>query len=194
MIFYHPQALHLNEYPQQKVHDVVTVVGSSLLLGLFAQVVIPLPFTPVPIALQPHVCLLLGALLGSKRGFFAVLLFLMEGAFGLPFFSKGNSGLAYLFGPTGGYLLSYPLIAYLTGFLLERIKNPRPIHALSAMTIGNIVLYIIGATWLSRFIGEKSALVCGVLPFLFGDCLKLLAATKCVQTLSKHLGKGKIRP
>src|ERR1700674_1128563 len=82
------------------------VILSSILIGLFAKVSIPLPFTPVPLATQSGVVLILAVLLGSKRAFAAVLLFLMQGAAGLPVFIKG-AGIAYLIGPTGGYLIGY---------------------------------------------------------------------------------------
>src|SRR4051794_9625883 len=97
------------------------VIAFSLLTALSAQVVIPLPFTPVPITGVTFGVLLTGALLGSRLGAITMIVYLLEGASGLPFFRSGNSGLHYLLlTPTAGYLLSYPAAAFLTGLLAER--------------------------------------------------------------------------
>src|SRR5437764_15210070 len=97
------------------------VVAFSLLTALAAQVAVPLPFTPVPITLQTFMVLLTGALLGRRLGALAMLAYLFEGACGLPFFAFGHSGVWYLLAaPTSGYLLSYPLAAFATGWLAER--------------------------------------------------------------------------
>src|SRR2546423_15708026 len=107
--------------PMDWARGVALVVAFSLLTALAAQVAVPLPFTPVPITLQTFAVLLTGALLGSRLGALALVVYLCEGACGLPFFSLGRGGLAHLlFAPTSGYLLSYPLAAFLTGWLAKR--------------------------------------------------------------------------
>ena len=101
--------------------QVALVVGASLFVALCARITVPLPFTPVPLTVQDFGVLLVGMLLGSKRGFAALLLYLAEGAIGLPVFNPiGPGGLAQLMGTTGGFLLAYPLVAGLTGFFMER--------------------------------------------------------------------------
>ena len=115
-------AIHL---PQERTAEwakqIAIVVGASLFVALCARVTIPLPFTPVPLTLQNAGVILVGLLLGSRRGFAALALYLCEGAAGLPVFNPtGLGGIAQLFGPTGGFLMAYPLVAGLAGYLMER--------------------------------------------------------------------------
>src|SRR5215210_6861604 len=101
--------------PLDRTRSLALVVAFSLLMALSAQFVIPLPWTPVPITGQTFVVLLAGALLGSRLGALAMIAYLLEGASGLPFFAAGSGGMAYLFAsPTTGYLLSYPVAAFVT--------------------------------------------------------------------------------
>ena len=107
--------------PVDWVRGLALVVAFSLLTALAAQVAVPLPFTPVPVTLQTFAVLLTGALLGARLGALAMIAYLLEGACGLPFFSLGRGGVLHLlFAPTAGYLLAYPLAAYVTGWLAER--------------------------------------------------------------------------
>jgi biotin transport system substrate-specific component len=97
------------------------VVGASLFVALCARITIPLPFTPVPLTVQNFGVLLVGLLLGSRRGFAALMLYLAEGIAGLPVFSPvGFGGIAQLLGPTGGFLIAYPFVAFLAGYIFER--------------------------------------------------------------------------
>lgn len=96
---------------RSKSRDFVLILGSSLLMGLFAKIQIPLSFTPVPIALQDTIAIFLGILLGPRRGTLAVLAFLAQGALGFPVFAGGVGGIMKFIGPTGGYLIGYPLAA-----------------------------------------------------------------------------------
>jgi len=108
-------------FASEGVRQVALVVGGSLLVALCARITIPLPFTPVPLTVQNFGVLLVGLLLGSRRGFAALALYLAEGAMGMPVFSPiGPGGVAQLFGPTGGFLLAYPLVAGLAGYVMER--------------------------------------------------------------------------
>ncbi len=162
------------------VKNAMLVLGSSIVLGLFANVAIPLPFTPVPIATQPSIVLLLGVLLGSKRAPLAVMSFLLQGACGLPVFACGQSGLAVLAGPRGGYLFGYVVAAYVVGKLIE--SRPKTLlNAFGSMAIGNAVLFACGAAWLSTFVGAEKALLLGVVPFLLGDLFKLVVSLKLLQ-------------
>ncbi len=159
------------------VREALLVIGASILISLFARIAIPLPFTPVPLAVQMNVCLALALLLGSKRAAAAVFLFLVQGACGLPVFAKG-AGLAYIFGPTGGYLLGYLAGAYLTGYLWEKAKAKTASRAFLAMAAGNLIVYALGVAHLSQFIGFGKALLLGVAPFLIGDALKLIFSVR----------------
>lgn len=163
--------------------EAAVILGASIIISLFASIAIPLPFTPVPIATQPHVILLLSCFLGSKRAALAVLTFLFQGAIGLPVFAGGKAGLLVLAGPTGGYLLGYVAAAFATGFLMERIVSRTPLKAFIAMSIGNLIIYFFGISWLSRYLGWHSAFVFGLLPFLIGDALKLMMAARSLKSL-----------
>lgn len=165
------------------LRQIAVILGASIIIALFAPVSIPLPFTPIPIATQAHVILLLSCLLGSKRASLAVMTYLFQGAMGLPVFAGGMGGVAILAGPKGGYLLGYLAAAFVTGYIAERMKNRTASKALLAMAVGNLVVYLFGLPWLSLFVGWQNAFVLGMLPFLVGDALKLVVATKALKTL-----------
>ena len=156
--------------------DALLVTAFSLVTALSAQIAVPLPFSPVPLTGQTFGVSLSGALLGPRLGALAMLLYLAEGGLGLPFFAGGTGGTARLLGPTGGYLLSYPLAAWITGALAVRGWDRRPPTMLAAMLLGSLVIYALGAAFLSRFVGIHHALWMGVLPFLPGDAVKALLA------------------
>lgn len=143
------------------------VLGYSILMGLLARVSLPLPFTPVPLTGQTFGVLLAGVLLGGPLAASAMLLYLAQGAMGLPVFAPtGPGGLAQLLGPTGGYLLSYPLAALVVGALRSRGK---PLAALAA---GEAVIFSFGAAWLWALLRVPPAAVfqAAVWPFLPGKC------------------------
>jgi biotin transport system substrate-specific component len=153
------------------------VVAFSLFVALSAQVAVPLPWTPVPVTLQTFAVLLTGALLGPRLGALALVAYLLEGAAGAPFFAAGRGGAAHLFfAPTAGYLLSYPLAAYVVGLLAERGWDRRFSTAAAAMALGSAVVLAGGWAGLLRFYSPAQAFAAGVLPFLAGDVLKIVLA------------------
>ena len=171
------------------LYDAALVLGASLVIALSAQVAIQLPFSPVPITGQTMAVLLVGALLGSRRGALAVLAYIAEGLAGLPVFAGGAAGLARLFGPTGGYLVGFVAAAFLVGWLAERGWDRRFGTTLAAMTLGNLVIYGVGAVWLAVFVGGLSrAWSLGVLPFLPGDAIKIVLAAVLLPGGWKLLG------
>jgi len=142
---------------------------------LAAQVVIPLPL--VPITGQTFAVLLAGALLGPRLGALAMFAYLIEGASGLPFFAAGGSGVGrLLFSPTSGYLLSYPVAAFVVGLLAGRGWDRRFLTAAAAMGLGALVILLSGWAWLARFTGAAFAWDHGVAPFLIGDAIKIVLA------------------
>ncbi len=154
--------------------DALLVVLFSVFVALTAQIKFELGFTPVPITGQTLGVLVTGALLGSRRGALALALYLVEGAAGLPVFAGGASGFARILGPTGGYLLSYPLAAGVVGFLAERGWDRTIWRAGLAMLVGNLLIYAVGVPWLSFFVGSvQLGLAKGMWPFVVGDALKL---------------------
>src|SRR5437763_2500297 len=163
--------------PLDFVRSFALVVGFSLLIALSAQVVIPLPWTPVPITGQTFAVLLTGALLGPRLGALAMFAYLIEGASGLPFFAAGGSGVGrLLFSSTSGYLLSYPVAAFVVGLLAERGWDRRFLTAAAAMGLGSLVILLSGWAWLARFTGAAFAWDHGVAPFLVGDAIKIVLA------------------
>lgn len=154
------------------------VVGASLFVALCAHITLPLPFTPVPLTVQNFAVLLVGLLLGSRRGFAALALYLAEGAIGLPFFNPtGPGGLAQLLGPTGGYLIAYPAVAFVAGWLWERGSRGFA-RALAASVAGEIVLFAGGVSWLMviAHVPFVQAAAFGLYPFLFAEVIKVMAA------------------
>lgn len=159
------------------LYDAALVLGGSLFIALSAQIAIPLPFSPVPVTGQTLAVLLAGALLGSRRGALAVVAYIAEGLAGLPVFAGGAAGVTRLLGPTGGYLVGFVAAAFLVGLLAERGWDRRFGTTVAAMTLGNVVIYAIGAAWLAVFVGGLAqAWTLGVAPFLLGDVLKIILA------------------
>jgi biotin transport system substrate-specific component len=158
--------------------SVALVVAFSLLTALAAQVSVPLPWTPVPLTGQTFAVLLTGALLGSRLGALAMLAYLAEGAAGLPFFRNGAGGAHYLlFSPTTGYLLAFPLAAFVTGLLAERGWDRRFLTAAAAMFVGSLVILAGGWLWLTLFFRTAwEAFNAGVAPFIVGDLVKIALA------------------
>src|SRR5215212_8644379 len=115
--------------------NMLLVIGASLLIAISAQVAIPLPFTPVPLTLQPLAVIHLGVALGSKRGAAAAALYLLEGFSGLPVFAQGHGGAFWLLSATAGYLYSYPFAAYVAGFVSERGWGSTVVRAISGMLL-----------------------------------------------------------
>lgn len=156
------------------------VLGGTMLAAVCAHIVAPLYFTPVPLSLQPLAVLLLGLLLSPRLAGITMAAYLAEGAMGLPVFAPGTvalSGLAQLFGPTGGYLMAYPAAAVLVSYLWRRAGRGFG-YALLAAAAGDLLILGCGALWLSIWThaSTASALLMAVLPFLPGDALKVAAA------------------
>jgi biotin transporter BioY len=152
------------------------VFAFSLLTALSAQIVIPIG--PVPITGQTFVVLLTGALLGSRLGAMAMIAYLMEGTFGLPFFSGGTGGILHLLGPTGGYLVAFPAAAFITGAFAEHGWDKRFLTAIAAMTIGSVLIILSGWAWfsLSTHTSATVAFVNSVAKFIPGEIIKVLLA------------------
>jgi biotin transport system substrate-specific component len=154
------------------------VVGASLFVAVCARVTVPLlPLTPVPLTLQNFGVLVVALLLGSRRGFAALALYLVEGAFGLPVFNPaGPGGIAQILGPTGGFLMAYPFVAFVAGWIYEH--NPRRFGwaALSGAA-AEIVLFVGGLSWLAALTHSVStAIKFGLYWFVFAEIIKILMA------------------
>ena len=161
----------------EAARQVAIVVGASLFVALCAHITIPLPFTPVPLTVQNFGVLLVGLLLGSRRGFAALALYLAEGAMGMPVFSPvGVGGIAHLLGPTGGFLLAYPLVAWLAGYVMEHGRKSFARAALGGL-LGEVVLFAGGLTWLAVLTHSVAqAFRWGLYWFLFAEIIKVMMA------------------
>lgn len=161
--------------------QILVGLAATAVVAVAAHVAIPLPFTPVPLTLQPLAVLGVGLALGPIAGFVTMLVYLAEGAIGLPVFSPtGPGGLAQLFGPTGGFLLAYPLVAAIAGGGARRLGAGMP-KFLAAFIAGNAamaVLFLCGASWLMHLahLTVYQTWIAGVAPFLPGEIVKVIVA------------------
>lgn len=153
--------------------DILLVAGATAVIAIAAQIAVPVPFTPVPMTLQPLAVLLVGAVLGSARGAAAAALYLLEGMSGLPVFSQGHGGAIWLVGPTAGYLWSYPAAGFIAGWLAEHRGTTTILRSVGSMLLGLAVIYLGGWSWLALMSGPRAAFAMGVAPFLLADAVKI---------------------
>lgn len=166
--------------PDRTARRVLAVAAFALATALAAHVRVPLPFTPIPMTLQTLFVVLAGALLGPRLGAASQLAYLGAGIAGLPVFT-GGAGLAYLLGPTGGYLLAFPVAAFLAGVVSRRVPR-RGIAAPALLFLGllaaSLVILLGGVAWLGIATGDGGgALALGLVPFLLGDLVKVALTT-----------------
>jgi len=171
----HPRPLALAAWPGSLLWQAVLVVAGSAVIALAAQIAVPLPFSPVPVTGQTFAVLLVAASLG-RLGIASVVLYIIEGAIGLPVFAGGAFGLARLVGPTGGYLAGFVLAAVILAWCVDRGFDRRIRTALLAMLAAEVAIYASGVIWLARFPLGVPVLQAGLYPFIPGDLLKLVAA------------------
>jgi len=171
------QTLNAHDRALDGARQVAIVIGASLLVALCARVSVPLPFTPVPLTLQNFGVVLVGLMLGSRRGFAALVLYLAEGASGLPVFSPGGpGGTLQLFGLTGGFLLAYPFVAALAGWILERGKTTF-VRAATAGFLAEVLLFASGICWLAAYTHSFAVAVrFGLYCFIFAEIIKIMFA------------------
>ena len=167
------------------------VIGATAFVAVCAHVSLPLPFTPVPLTLQNFAVILVGMALGPVAGFSAMVLYLAEGALGLPVFtpSGGPAGVAHLLGPNGGFLFSYPLAAAIAGWV-ERALRPRISRfrcALFAATAATLPIFLLGAGWFAYYAHHSLPLTwsLAVAPFVAGEIIKITAAAGIFSSLQR---------
>ena len=173
------------------LQNVMLVVGASLLTAAAAQAEIRIPGTPVPITGQTFAVLLTGAVLGARRAFLAQMLYLLEGAVGLPVFAGGAAGVLKLIGPSGGYLMAFPFAAAVVGALCERGWDRRFVTMAAAMLLGSTVIFALGLVQLSRFVPASTLLAQGLLPFIPGDLIKSGLAALAFPAAWRLAGRGR---
>jgi biotin transport system substrate-specific component len=170
--------IRVGERLSSRARHVALIVAGALLIYLSALVVIPIPGNPVPITGQTFGVLLVGGALGFRRGLAAVLLYVLLGVVGLPFFAEGKGGLTVILGASGGYLIGFILAGALVGRLAELGWDRHLAGAVGAMVIGNALIYVVGLPWLAfvAHFDATTAVQKGLVPFIFGDILKLVLA------------------
>ncbi len=167
----------------------LALVGSAV-LALSARIAVP--FWPVPMTLQTLAVLLIGAVFGTRLAVATVLLYLVEGAMGLPVLAgtpQHGIGLPYMIGPTGGYLVGYIVAAAIVGWFAERGADRSFARLLGAMAVGDVVVFVLGFAWLAHLVGRTSAFELGVVPFIAGDAIKTLLAALLVPSVWSLLAK-----
>jgi biotin transport system substrate-specific component len=172
------------------------VLFVTVLTIVAAQVSVPLPFTPVPFTLQPMIVLLGGAALGARLGMSAQVLYLALGIAGLPVFAASPilpQGFGRLLGPTGGYLMTYPIAAFVTGYLAQRGLDRRYLTSVIAMVAGLSIIFTGGVLWLAfgAHAGLATAVRTGLLPFIPADIIKVLLAATVLPAAWRFLGSNR---
>lgn len=170
--------------------QLLSVAFVTVLTAAAAQLSFPLPFTPVPFTIQPMIVLVGAAVLGSRLGALSQILYLTLGIAGLPVFAHTPElpqGFARLLGPSGGYLMAYPIAAFVTGLLAERGFDRRYLTSILAMFAGLSIVFAGGVSWIARFSGLDVALATGLYPFIVVDVIKIVAAGLILPTAWKLL-------
>ncbi len=170
--------------------DVGLVIAASAIIAIAAQIAVPVPFSPVPLTLQPLAVIFIGAALGSKRGAAAATLYLLEGISGLPVFAQGHGGAAWLLGPTAGYLYSYPFAAFVAGWFSQRGWGSTIVRAVAGMLVALTVIYAGGWSWLAQFAGARGAFATGVAPFILADVIKVAIGAALLPYAQRLLSRG----
>ena len=175
----------LTTFPLTKYRNsALQVIGASLLITLFSQIKVVLPFTPIPLTFQTLAALFVGASLGSKKGAAAVLLYFAQVLIGLPVLAGGEIDPLRFFGPSGGYCLGFLLEAYCIGWFAERMNGFQPLKLFVGGILACALQLSLGCFHLASFVGWNSILMIGFFPFVFGEILKVI--TVCAYLKSRQ--------
>lgn len=168
------------------LQKIALVVVGNLALILASQLAVPM--VPVPIAMQTFAVTMIGALYGWRLGTITVLTWLGEAALGLPVLANGSGGLAVFVGPTAGYLVSFPIMTAMVGYLSQGfIANDRFLATSLLHLVANLLCLILGTLWIAALVGVEKAFIVGFVPFVLGAVLKSILAGACLAALGKKL-------
>ena len=168
--------------------NILLVLGGVAFLSIMSQVLIPLPYTPVPISLGTFGVTLMALLYGRKLGTATILSYVAAGSLGAPIFAGGKAGS--LFSPTGGYILGYIIAVVILGYLADKGVTKSYVKTILSLMLSSTIILTLGALQLSLFLPGKNAFMIGVLPFLPGDALKSTTVTLLLPTLWKFIPKN----
>jgi biotin transport system substrate-specific component len=172
--------------------NVLLALVGTLALTISAKTQIP--FWPVPMTMQTFVVLVIGMAYGSRLGVSTIALYLLEGALGLPVFAgtpEQGVGLAYMMGPTGGYLAGFVVGAWVCGSLAERGFDRTPLKSLIAMSLGHALIFVFGVAWLAQLMGFEKAIMVGVVPFWAATIVKTLLGVVALPLAWKWISRIK---
>lgn len=194
-----PVTLAERIWPEQGTNRLARFVALAVIgsLALTLAAKWKVPFYPVPMTMQTGVVFLIGAAYGARLGVASVLLYLLEGAVGLPVFTdtpEKGLGLAYMLGPTGGYLAGFVLAAGLAGWFADKGAMRSPWTALPVLLAADAVIFACGLGWLSSLIGPDRALKFGLYPFVYGEALKIALAAALVTAAWRLVPPSRTRP
>lgn len=165
--------------------NVIGIFLGSLLIAMLAQISIHIPFSPVPITGQTIGVLLVGGILGSRKGLLSVATYISEGALGLPVFAEMSAGLPVLLGPTGGYILSFIPAVLFIGYLTERNFTKNIIPSFISCILATFLILVLGTLFLSLFFGLKDSFMMGFYPFIFVGIMKSFISAITITTYKK---------
>ena len=168
--------------------NILLVLGGVAFLSIMSQILIPLPYTPVPISLGTFGVTLMALLYGRKLGTATILSYVAAGSLGAPIFAGGKAGS--LFSPTGGYILGYIVATIILGYLADRGVTKSYVKTILSLMLSSAIILTLGSLVLSLFVPGKNAFMIGVLPFLPGDALKSTTVTLLLPTLWKFIPKN----
>ncbi|MBS0622241.1 MAG: biotin transporter BioY [Verrucomicrobia bacterium] len=171
---------------KQATFDLLQIALAACFMAICSQIKIPLPFTPVPLSVQPLGPLLLGALLGSRKGALATFFCLVLGCVGLPVWSGGAAGLAHFMGPTGGYIIGYVAQAYFVGWCFERQSSANMGKIIAILFLSTCLQLTLGSLWLAQFVGMKGCFMLGFYPFIAVDTAKTLCVALYLRKKVAH--------
>ncbi len=174
-----------------KTRNLVLTALFAALTVIFSAISIPIPFSPVPFSLSVVAIFLAGALLPKNQAALAQVVYLLLGIAGLPVFSEMRGGIGIIAGPTGGYLIAYPLMAWLIAWIIEKINKRNFAVYFVSMAAGLALLYAVGTLWLSLVaqLPFAAALTAGVIPFIIPDLVKAVLASLLALALYKVIAR-----
>ena len=168
------------------IKNIVLIFFGTLLLAVSSKVQVP--FWPVPMTMQTFIVFIIGMSYGSRLAFVTLLVYLIEGAIGLPVFAKGG-GLLYLTGPTAGYLYGMTIAAGVIGYFCERGYSSSYLKSLTSLLIGTVIIFLFGIIYLGSIIGYDKALAGGLYPFIPSELFKIALAVVIIPTIWKQINK-----
>ena len=168
--------------------DLILTAVFAALTAILAQISIPIPISPVPLSLSLVAIFLCGGILKPQYAFSAMIVYILLGIAGIPVFGQFKAGIGHIVGPTGGYIIAYPLMAIAISLILKYVKKPSVFISAAAMAISLIICYGLGSAWLAIFIKKSffDAILIGVAPYVIFDLVKAVVSSIIVSSVKKR--------